>query len=196
MIEVEKKFLLTITQEHLLLEGATFLKEKTNEDVYFDTEDFALTRQDHWLRNRSGRYELKRRVHALGHKMGGTAYDELETDEKIRTFLHLATDASLEEDLRLAGYKPFANIITHRRQYERDGFHIDLDACDFGYQIAEIELMLETADERESALARIDAFALQLGLDTTPTRGKIIEYLHRFKPEHFEILVSAGVIRV
>ncbi|MBI4598960.1 CYTH domain-containing protein [Candidatus Uhrbacteria bacterium] len=194
MIEVEKKFKLTPEQEVRLLEGATFLKAVTNEDIYFDTKDFSLTKQDHWLRKRSGRFELKRRVHELGHKLGGTAYDEIEDEAGIRTFLKLPVVDSLEADLTNTGYKPFAKIVKERKSYEREGFHIDLDVCDFGYELAEIELLLEDENQRQEALKRIEDFAKRMGLDQTPVRGKIIEYLYRFAPEHYQALLDAGVI--
>mgnify|MGYP001583041595 FL=1 len=119
MIEVEKKFKLNAEQERRLIEGAELIAVKRNEDIYFDTEDFTLTRQDHWLRTRNGRFELKRRVHELGHKLGGTAYDEIENDEGIREFLRLPGNGSMESDLFAAGYKPFAPIRKERRSYKR-----------------------------------------------------------------------------
>lgn len=194
MIEVEKKFQLTPEQESRLLESTTLLRNKTNKDVYFDTADFSLTRQDHWLRTRSGRWELKRRVHELGHKLGGTAYDEIEDEAGIRAFLQLPEKGSLADDLDTGGYKPFAHIVKERRSYEKEGFHIDLDICDFGYELAEIELLLDHEDQRHEALQRIEEFAQRMGLDQTPVRGKIIEYLYRFAPGHYQVLVDAGVI--
>lgn len=194
MIEVEKRYWLTPEQEKRLLEGATLLGNKKNEDAYFDTADFSLTRQDHWLRTRSGRWELKRRVHELGHKLGGTAYDEIEDEADIRAFLQLPVNDSLVDDLATAGYKPFARIVKERRSYEKEGFHIDLDICDFGYELAEIELMLDQENQRQEALERIKEFADRIGLDQTPVRGKIIEYLYRFAHEHYQALVTAGVI--
>lgn len=194
MIEVEKKYLLTPEQEKRLLEGAILVGNKTNEDVYFDSADFSLMRQDHWLRKRSEAWELKRRVHELGHKLGGTAYDEIEDEPGIREFLQLPEKGSLADDLAAAGYKPFAHIVKERRSYEKEGFHIDLDVCDFGYDLAEIELMLEHENQRQDALKRIEDFADRMGLDQTPVRGKIIEYLFRFAPEHYQTLVDAGVI--
>lgn len=193
-MEIEKKFRITPEQEAHLLEGARFLRVVTNEDIYFDRPDFVLTKQDHWLRKRSGRFELKRRAHELGHKMGGTAYDEIEDEAGIRTFLDLPVVNSLEADLSVAGYKPFTKIVTQRKSYEKEGFHVDLDNCDFGYEVAEIELMVTDEREREQALERIETFARHMGLNQTPVRGKIIEYLYRFSPEHYQALVDAGVL--
>jgi len=136
MIEVEKKFKLTPEQEVRLLEGATFLKTVTNEDIYFDTIDFSLTKQDHWLRKRSGRFELKRRVHELGHKLGGTAYDEIEDEAGIRTFLKLPEVNALEADLASAGYNPFAKIegigSAHRMLASTSSQHLESEPNRFG----------------------------------------------------------------
>lgn len=194
MIEIEKRYRMDKKQESLLLKGAEFLSTKTNEDTYYDTMDFALTRQDHWLRLRNGGFELKRRLHKLGHKLGGTAYEEINEEKTIRDFLKLPGNNSLEADLLEAGYKPFTGIVKQRRSYKRGAFRIDLDVCDFGYEIAEIELMIEREEDRGSALERIDEFASQIGLDQTPVRGKIIEYLFRYSRAHYDALVDAGVI--
>jgi predicted adenylyl cyclase CyaB len=194
MIEVEKKFRLDEKQESILLEDAKLVGSKTNEDVYFDTDDFYLTKQDNWLRLRNGAFELKKRLHKLGHKLGTTAYDEITDEQKIRDFLRLQTFGSLINDLRDAGYKPFATIKKQRKSYTRGNFHIDLDVCDFGYELAEIELLVETEAEREMAQKKINEFALKIGLDQTPVRGKVIEYLLRFRPQHYQALVKAGVI--
>ncbi|MBI4437761.1 CYTH domain-containing protein [Candidatus Uhrbacteria bacterium] len=194
MIEVEKKFRLDKRQEERLVDGSEFLGSTTNEDTYWDTDDYRLTRQDHWLRQRNGRWELKRRVHELGHKLGATAYDEIENEEGIRAFLALPGAGSMEADTLAAGYKPFATLRKERHSYKRGDFHIDLDVCDFGYAVAEIELMLEREDDRDMARDRIEAFAQDIGLDQTPVRGKIIEYLYRTRRPHYDALVEAGVL--
>ncbi|PJA46151.1 hypothetical protein CO174_00730 [Candidatus Uhrbacteria bacterium CG_4_9_14_3_um_filter_50_9] len=194
MIEVEKKYRLDDKQEKILTEGATFLKEVENVDEYFDTDDWSLTTQDHWLRKRNGAFELKKRLHTLGHKLGTTAYDELTDTEEIRAFLHLPKEGSFEDALSQAGYKRFVTLPKKRRSYERDGFRIDLDECPFDYKIAEIELLIDDPSKREEASERIDAFAASIGLDTSPVRGKIIEYLNRYSPNHYQALLDAGVI--
>ncbi|MBI5794487.1 CYTH domain-containing protein [Candidatus Uhrbacteria bacterium] len=194
MIEVEKKFRLDKRQEEQLTKDAEFLGSKMNEDVYWDTEDYQLTCQDHWLRLRNSRWELKRRMHELGHKLGGTAYDEIENEEGIRAFLHLPGNGPMEPDLLAAGYKPFATIRNERRSYKHGAFHIDLDVCDFNYGVAEIELMVDRGDDRQVAIERIEKFAEGLGLDQTHVRGKVIEFLHRFRRPHYERLKKAGVL--
>lgn len=193
MIEVEKKFALTNDQEKVLLEGAELLKEITNVDVFFDTEELTYTLQDIWLRTRNDKYELK--VGQTGkQRQAGAIYEEIEDEARIREVLHLSTELPMAEALTEAGIKPFARIEKARRSYLRDGFRIDLDVCDFGYELAEIELLVENESQTQEALERITAFADSIGLDSSPQRGKVIEYLHRFKPDHYNALKEGGAI--
>ena len=99
----------------------------------------------------------------------------------------------LVESLESNGYKPFATITTNRKKYSKDGFAIDVDSATFGYEIIEIELMVEEESEMEGATKRILEFAQSLGLTEGVVRGKISEYLYRFNPEHHKVLLDAGV---
>ncbi len=54
--------------------------------------------------------------------------------------------------------------------------------------------MVEREDERTQAFERIDAFAKDKGLDQTPVRGKILEYLFRYARPQYDALVEAGAI--
>ena len=139
MIEVERKYKLNPKQESALLKDAQFLGSVTNEDHYFDTADLALAKANHWLRCRNGAWELKRRLGALGVGFSKTAYEEITDEGKIREFLGLVGVDTLEADLLGNGYQPFVTLIKQRRKYQRGSFHIDLDVCDFGYEVAEIE---------------------------------------------------------
>lgn len=200
MIEVEKKFLFTPEQESQLLEGAVFFGEKILIDVYYDADAFALTSKDWWLRTRDGRFELKI---ALPHAGGfaGDIYDEVEDELRIREILKLTRDGDLRAALEAAGYHVFARCQTTRRKYEKDGFHIDCDVAtfpdvsDFTHRIAEIELMVYDDSMIGAAGARIAKFAELYGLSFGSHHGKIVEYLFRFRPEHYAALVRAGVVR-
>jgi len=59
MIEVEKKFLLNTKQISKLVELASFIREVTFTDTYFDTKKYDFTLQDQWLRLRNDKYQLK-----------------------------------------------------------------------------------------------------------------------------------------
>lgn len=199
MIEVEQKFILKPRDAERLQAGATFVAERVMDDAYYDTKDCALGRQDQWLRLRNGRWELKVPLH--GHSNTGTAmqqYDELEDDDSIRKFLKLSGSGKLADDLAHAGYVMIAQYRTTRRKFKKGEFTIDFDLADYGdstYEIAEIELMVRDQSEMDAAVARIQEFAKQYGLAAVPVRGKLIEYFKRRRPDIYQTLKTAGVIK-
>jgi predicted adenylyl cyclase CyaB len=195
-IEVEKKFLLNDEDIKRLTAGATFINEKVFTDTYYDSDKFDLTREDKWLRLRDKNFQLKL---PLNNGLGSTKrkldqYKELESEDEIRYSLDIQKNSFFEEDLLTCGYKPFCKFATTRRKYKVGDFVIDLDKMDFGYKIGEIELMVADESEMENALNRILDFAKEKSLVVAPVRGKVIEYLKRKNPGHYQELIDAGVI--
>jgi predicted adenylyl cyclase CyaB len=196
MIEVEKKFILNQEQKALLLNGAEFVREQNFTDTYFDTADFALAKNDMWLRSRDGVWQLKIPVHHDGGKFD-QQYQEIESEENIRQVFGIVPKGDFLQDISDFGYAPFCNLSTKRRKYLKNGFVLDLDEVsfeDFEYEIAEIELMIAEKEEMKEAIKKINTFAGKLGLKSASVRGKVYEYLKRKKPEHFSALVEAGVV--
>ena len=193
MIEVEKKFLVGEDELARLIRGANFLNETKHTDIYYDTADHALTKKDTWLRTRSGKFELKFPVSAVGAEQRIVAYDEIENDAEICAKLGIPDAEPLEKVLARLGYAPFATITTTRMKYEKDGFHIDVDSADFGYAVLEIELMVPSDDAVKAAYQRILDFATVNGIPIPKkrNRGKVIEYLRRNDPEHYRALEKA-----
>ena len=195
MIEIERKFAVTEEGKRRLTEGAEFVSEKTMTDTYYDTVDFQLTTKDRWLRLRDGKWELKEPLHALGFsKRAADQYRELITEGEIRTALRLPAGQDIGADLAKTGYEPFATIKTVRRKYKKEGFVIDLDVMDFGYEIGEIELMVQSEHDMSEAVDRIRGFAQKHGLELLPVRGKVLEFIHRFRPAHYVALEKSGLI--
>ena len=198
MIEIEKKFQLSPEQEKRLLDGATFLSQIKIFDVYFDTRDHRLTKQDIWLRTRNGDFELK--VGLKDHDMRViNQYEEITDQNEIRKRLEIPTEASLDEDLLKQGYAPFVSCHTTRKTYEKDGFRIDLDQVeyesDLEYSIAEIELQVDDERERPQAIEKIVTFAKKHLLTDELVRGKVVEYLLQKRYEHYRELVEVGVVK-
>lgn len=191
MIEVEKKFYLHAGDEQRLLEGAEKVSVKSMTDTYFDLPDYTLTKKDWWLRCRNDRWELKVALAGRSAAGGTNQYDELEDEQIIREAINLGSGQELSADLERAGYRPFATIITTRRKYRKQGFTIDLDSMDFGYEICEIEKMVDVQDEADQAVKQILTFAKEMGLEEGKTRGKVLEYLFRYAPEHYKALKTA-----
>lgn len=196
MYEVEKKFILKDDDESKLIEGAKFLGEKKFTDTYYDTDDYGLTTKDIWLRERDERFELKVPFNNSLHERVSDQYQELETDAEIAKYLKLPTDRSLRSSLADNGYQIFCTVTTTRRKYKKDGFVIDLDIVDFGYEIAEIEYMVDDISKMNEATEKIIQFAKGLGLTDGPVmRGKVAEYLRIKSPDHFNALVDAKVVQ-
>jgi len=169
--------------------------EKTIHDIYYDTADLSLTKQDAWLRNRNGAWELKLALHVLGMaNRFADGYREVEKEKEILLELKLTGKGTLPEQIQRSGYEPVIDIITTRKTYGKEGFTIVLDVMDFGYEIAEIEQMVNDKSEMEAAGQRIMDFASQHGLGLGPVPGKVTEYCRRHRPQHYATLVSAGII--
>ncbi len=197
MIEVEKKFILNEQDKERLTKNAEFLNERIFTDIYYDTEFFSLTSNDKWLRSRDGKFELKISL-CRGTDRLADQYEELEDEQKIRETLNLPINEKFADDLAKAGYFPFCTCKTTRRKYKKEPFIIDLDIVDFQdftYNIGEIELMVNEKSEIENAIEKIIVFAKSQNLTIAPVRGKVIEYLKRIKPIHYQALVQAKVVK-
>lgn len=197
MIEVENKFILSESDISHLTEGAEFLQEKVFTDTYYDTEDFILTSQDKWLRSRAGKFELKLPLYQ-GVERIIYAYDELEKEEDIERALGFEVDENFIDSLVDKMYLPFCVCKTTRRKYKNGDFNIDLDTVEFEeftYSLGEIEVMVNDKSEVERATAKIMAFAERRGLKIAPVRGKVIEYLKGIRPDHYQALLKAGVVK-
>jgi adenylate cyclase class IV len=196
MIEVEKKFILTDEQKKKLLDGAEILGQKKFTDTYYDDANYSLTKRDLWLRSREGRFELKIPMNASIDERVTDIYRELETDEEIAAYLKLPEGKAVRDALRDVGYIPFVTIVTTREKYRKDGYNIDLDAADFGYDIAEIEYMTDEVSSIQEANQKIMDYAAAHGLSTNVApRGKVAECLRRNNPAHFQALIDAKVIK-
>lgn len=202
MIEIEKKFLLTEQQQNDLLEGAQELGLKLVEDSYLDTDTFALTTNDLWFRERDGEYELKAPLKSGSGSFGATnRYNEITDVKEIAQVLGFDPEVDFETSLSNAGIKKFMTLTTSRKSYEKQGFHIDIDAATytnstFEYAVAEIELLVNSESEADEADARIIEFAktFDLVIDQV-VLGKVASYLKVESSEHYEALVAAGVLK-
>jgi len=197
MIEIEKKFILNDEDKERLIKDTNFLNEMIFTDVYYDTNDFLLTSNDKWLRSREGRFELKISLRQ-GAEILIDQYDEIEDEQKIKEVLNLTPVGSLADALVKAGYAPFCKCKTTRRKYRIEPFTIDIDIVDFQdfiYNVGEIELMVSEKSEIERAIDKIMFFAKKHNLTIAPARGKVVEYLKRMKPLHYQALIRTGVVK-
>jgi predicted adenylyl cyclase CyaB len=194
-IEIEKRFTIDTQEMREITRNARFLKRTRLTDIYYDTSDHQLTKQDAWLRSRDDKFELKYKLNHKGNKIGNRIdhHKELNTEREIRDFIGLKKKGNFEQDLKERGYLPFAKIVTVRKIYKKGELTIALDIMDFGYQIAEIEIVVRSENEIAIAENKILDFANRYKLISTNARGKALEYIARNNPAHFRSLFNAGI---
>lgn len=196
MFEVEKKFILNDEQKKNLLEGAEFLSEKTFIDAYYDNEKFSLGLNDMWLRKRQQEFNLKVPMRESQEEMINK-YHEVEGEMAIREIFAIPVVGAFEHDLESFGHKPYCKFKTTRRKYQKEGFIIDLDQADFGdwqYELAEIELLVDSKDKMKESEEKIYEFARHHGLEIKHIDGKLVEFLKRKMPERYAELKNVGVV--
>ena len=184
MIEVEKKFILDDNDLSRLLDGAEFLGENVIEDTYYDHKDFSMMKRGEYLRKRGTGYELKLSLRKRGADENLDRYREIENDKEIRDFLGIGA-GDMEEELKAIGITPFAKYVTTRKKYKKEGFGIDVDSTDFGFNITEIELMVSGEGEIDTAKNKIYAFAEAINLKIAYEEGKLLEYMKVNNPQAY-----------
>lgn len=195
MIEIEKKFLIDQSVLKKITTKAKLISQRRLVDIYYDTADFKLTTRDWWLRNRNGKFELKKIVCGSDEKNTVDRYEEIIDDKEICKHLKVDFEKSLTHTLKIHDISPFAKIIAKREKYIRDNLTIVFDITDFGYSICEVELVVEDASQIKQALEKIEKFRIKNDFSSEPVRGKLVEYIYRNRPQHYQSLQVAGVIR-
>ncbi len=200
MIEVEKKFLLeNPDDERRLLDGATFVKEEKHRDTYWDNDSYTLTTQNKWLRQRDGIWELKNPdgLAPQTSEPSGSRYKEITAERELNSELEISMaigmdpQKTLEENLRAHGYNPFCSFETTRRVYIKNGFTIDIDRVDFGYNVVEIEKLVDDETIVEATMKSVHQFGKDHGLQIVPLYGKAMQWLQINNHAHFDAVVRA-----
>lgn len=194
MFEVEKGFILTPKQEKSLIEGAEFLGEKKITDTYYDDENYSLTGNDIWFRKRNGNFELKIPMNVSIEERVSDQYKEIENEQDILNYFK-SNKKTMAELLQEKEFKPFCTIITTRKKYKKDGFNIDFDETDFGYNCMEIEHMVEDESKMKESTESIIEFAKNHGITEGDRWGKVVEFIKRSNPAHFQALLDAKIIK-
>ena len=184
MLEIEKKFKPGKDFERRLLKyGGKYLKDVHFNDTYYDSETFALTSNDHWLRKRDNQWELKCSLSSKGEQSSVKIdqYEEFSNETEIIYHLSLNPDvdskrlqgkSTVEDAIDVLGIKPIATFDTFRVKYQLPGgFHIDLDKTNFGYELGEIELICQNKEEVDETTAKILDMGEKLGKFTINRRN-------------------------
>lgn len=218
--EVERKF--AVTADAIAAARRLAARSATTcfTDRYFDTAAFALTTRDAWLRRRDAVWELKAPAPDLSASilLGVDHYTEFSTwpdiSDAARRIAGVVLPVLLPADPRAAnaalaacGVTEFAAIATTRERLTatvaEHAVRIDIDAVEFldgasgavrgRYVVGEVELAAAAGGvPPAAALAAVfDALGIE---STTRIRGKVLEYLARFRPAHYVALEASGLV--
>ena len=221
--EIERKFRLSSRVRTQLLKRSTVERKRIEfTDKYFDTNSFSLTRKDCWLRRRDAIWELKSsntNIDSANQALVGIDYYRESRDwSTISAITQMATGVNLKEPFPLDpndaeswlqenGVFLFANVKTSRERHQvklskGQQVRLDLDSVIFlsterdvelsRYDIGEIEL-IDTGGNMSASEAIKEAFT-ELGIDSEPVRGKLLELLFRHRPAHYEALRESGLL--
>ncbi|KAK4532330.1 hypothetical protein CCYA_CCYA11G3187 [Cyanidiococcus yangmingshanensis] len=219
-IEVERKFVLspelarrlvTVLESETRPFEARRLRSTRFTDVYYDTPaTWALTLRDWWLRQRQAQWQLKVPWRDGPRASALDTYRELEQLAELEATLGWCPDTALRD----GHIQPFAQIATERDTfqvtYRGHVLRIDLDRADFGYAVGEIEALVQdnegehgasknapaTAVAVSSAEQTIRLFAKEMDIaePAAAVRGKLAEYIRRFRSEHYAALVRHHIL--
>ena len=189
--------LLTNQHQEEIKKKAVFIKKQQIKDTYYDTEEYFLTLSNKWLRKREKRFELK-----IGPKSNQSFdhFQEIDDEYKIRKILDLDPSLPLENSLFKIRIIPFCSFITTREKYKWDKFTIDIDIADFkdfSYQLAEFELLVSKKEEMPLAQKKIESKIEELKINSKePILAKLSYFLRIKRPDHYQKLVDAKVIKI
>lgn len=190
MLEIEQQFPFSPNQLSNVQALFPLSSTKTLNEIYFDSSEFALLKNDTWLRKRNGTYELKhRKPEHRGQQI--EIYDEFSGEEEIKRFLSISINQELQTWIK-ENLRPFIYITTTRHTFKNKPFTIDVDLTDFDYNVCEIEYAGEKPIEE--AQAEILKLAKKLGLEVKPVRNKAKAFVEKKYPELANDLNLLGVL--
>lgn len=190
MLEIEQQFPISTNQLATVQTLFPLSSKKTLDEVYFDWADFALLKNDTWLRKRNNTFELKyRKPENRGQQL--EIYEELSGDEKIADFLAIPNNQKLRAWIE-THLRPVMSIKTTRHTFSQAPFTIDVDLTDFDYNVCEIEYVGEKTPQE--AQAEILKLAHKIGLEDKLVRNKAKACVEKNYPELAQELILSGVL--
>lgn len=172
---IKRKYLITSTSEDQLLKmGGIFLETETLIDEYLDDKNYSLILSDCWLRLRNKKFEMKINAAFGGGPNKPPSHEILTNENEIQEMLMKKYARTLEQKRRVSEREldvlidalcisEFVTFETTQKKYQLDDFIVTMDATNFGFQVAEIEIVAKSLTEIMTDLVKMDALAVKLG---------------------------------
>lgn len=182
-LEVEQKFSVPDNYRSVMENaGAELVSEKTLSDIYLDTQDLALLREDVWLRRRGTLWELKIGAGGRRNTGGMTQYREVDGKEKVQEEVARFTSVGLDKMVEMV------RVVAVRESWVLEELSVVIDRMvDDGWSVGEVELVVKSQEEVFGARMKVQETANMLGF--TPQKyGKVDHCLGLQNP------LAAGVL--
>ncbi|KAJ9461828.1 Thiamine-triphosphatase [Diplonema papillatum] len=189
-IEVERKVRVdTGFTQRLVACGGKYQFHHRLVDVYYDTENHFLCKNDVWMRHRTSdtvsRWELK-----VGLRKGSTSpsYEEAHGEDTIMRKLCAIGGfeiRSLSEAISDGLFTVLVTVAATRVSYLVADLTVDIDVSDDGeHIIAEVEAVVNHPDAVKDASQKIADMCARLGIppDASPPEGKVETALAKTNP--------------
>ncbi|CAC5396560.1 THTPA [Mytilus coruscus] len=171
-IEVERKFRISSDCRQKLMDmGAVMAKENKFSDKYFDDIRYKMTLSDSWLRQRNGRWEFKIPPRHMSKKDSSPQLLEITSETEIMKHLcklynysKSVEDITLDQLMNELSLDIFATFTTIRQTYYLPNCTVELDIADFGFEVGEIEVVVNDESRITDAVNIIDEVAKKLEL--------------------------------
>ena len=164
MIEVEIKVEVKNREklEQILFEsGFTKGELIREEDLYFDTIEDSIRKNDHALRIRCCEdYTAENSISYLTHK--GPKMDQISMT-RAEHEVEISDAVTTIQILNSLGYTKQYPVIKHRQYFHKDSMTICIDQVENLGNFLEVEMIVENASEKEKALEDILKFLEMLG---------------------------------
>jgi len=182
-LEVEQKFSVPDNYRRVMeTAGAELVSEKTLSDIYLDTEDLALLRQDVWLRRRGTLWEVKIGGGARRNTGGMTQYREVEGKDKVQEEVARFTSVDLDKMIEMV------RVVSVRESWVFEELSVVIDRMvDDGWSVGEVEIVVNSQEEVDGARKKVQETANMLGF--TPQKDGKVDHCLRLQNT-----VAAGVL--
>lgn len=182
-LEIEQKF--SVPKDYktsLLSAGATLVSTKPLKDVYWDTPELSLLKQDVWLRQRESTWELKVPIGDSQYENGVTQYREVEGRVEVEKEVASYTEAIMNDMVVLV------TVESKRESWQLNKFNITIDSLiEDNWSVGEVELVVTNQSEMENARVRVQELASNLGF-TFQKYGKVRHCLRNQNPRALKVL--------
>jgi uncharacterized protein YjbK len=182
-----------------LIQRNAVVQEAVFKDYFFDSTDFALLKQNNWLKKRvyapfgqDEKFEWSLKHH-LRTERDGVCYEEFQALDRQTLLNNLIPKQDQKTSL-------FAHFDVRRYQLQlgentaTTGDKIYVEQVQFSHEDYFLIGTLESPS-KDHILSALSTLRDQYGITSDASRSKIVEYLHSYRPKLYKMLIELGHVK-